>query len=209
MSLVFNLAMATCNGIIGEKPRIILHGNQGFESSHLLKLLAPDHQKNQVCETESFEFFPFLDLSTSRNIPLFKPNSEMSMLIEQSSQRGIEISAILVLISLTEIFSQGMHALIQKLSFNEFYGSNEADEKEWWSRVIVVFLFEKNDEINDSQVKKSIDENGGIRDIVQRVGERYFWISNQTTPEELTEMLNCKMPRVKRNLIVGESHTDW
>ena len=197
--------MATSNGFIEQKQKIIVHGNQSFESSQLLGIL-PNYQKRDTYETEKFEFLPFSDLNINRKFPLFKVNTKMGTLIMQSDQ-GVEVSAILVLISQTEIFSDGMHTLILKLPQDNFYGFDKASEKEWWSRVIVVFSFEKSEKENNNQVKKSIDGNGGIKDIIQRAGKRYFWVSNQTTSEELIGLLINKLTHLERNLVLGEPHS--
>ena len=199
--------MAASEADTEQKRRIIIHGNIGFESSQFLKLL-PKYEKTYSHEIkEEFEFFPSSDLNPNKKIQPSKPNSEMVMLIEQSAQ-GVEVSAILVLISQTEIFSDGMHKIIQKLPYDNFYGFDKSNEKEWWSHVIVVFLFEKDSSKNDNQVAMSIKNNRGIKDIVKKAGDRHFWISNQTKSEELIEKLTNSMLILNGKLAIGETHSE-
>ena len=170
--------------------RIIIHGNNGFKSSQLLEQINITPESNSL-ETENgrFEFFPFTDLNLFNKYLPIQPCTEMTKLIEQSEQ-GVDISAILVLISQTEIFSQGMHNLISKLPYkDDEFGYRFGNEKEWWSHVIIVFSFGEN-EGGDERVRESIAGNSGIREIVAKAGDRYMSVSNSTTTEEFTENLH-------------------
>ena len=164
--------------------RIIIHGNNGFKSSQLLEQINITPERYSL-ETENgrFEFFPFTDLNSFNKYLPIQPCTEMARLIEQSEQ-GVDISAILVLISQTEIFSQGMHNLISKIPHkDDKFGYRFGNEKEWWSHVIIVFSFGEN-EGGDERVRKSIVGNSGIREIVAKAGDRYMSVSNNTTTEE-------------------------
>ena len=166
--------------------RVITHGNNGFRSSQLLNKI-PASQGNEVYTTDEFVFLPFSDLDLNRRFPLFHPNPEMEVLVNQSEE-DVEVSAILVLISLTEVFSEGMHSLIIKIPHNQFYGFNETNVKQWWKRVIVVFSFGQYGG-DDKRVREMIAKNRGIKEIVEKAGNRHIHVSDNTTPGEFAHRL--------------------
>ena len=179
---------------------IFTHGNNGFKSAELLDQMGIPGGN---C-LEEFKFFPFSDLNNKGST--IQPNSELTSLIEETYQ-GVEVSAILVLISLTEIFSEGMSTMIQKLPHSKFYRYNQKNEKEWWKHVIIVFSFGEIEKGNNDHVVKSITENGGIKEIVKRSRNRYFWLSDKTEPTELVQKLRDVTKPMKENLILGGTHS--
>ena len=182
--------------------RIAIHGNNGFKSDHLLnQIQRPD--ENDDTEMEKFELLLFSDLNLNRTSSQVEPSEEVLGLIEQS-EHGLEVSAVLVLISLTEIFSEGMHKLILKLPYNKFYGFNQKNEKEWWKHVIVVFSFGDFEDKLESRVKEAISKNGGVKDIVKKAENRYICMSNITPLHELIEILEQKIRILERIFIVRE-----
>ena len=168
--------------------RVITHGNNGIKSSQLFNQLQVP-LNNDVYETASnkFHFFP-CDLDVNRRIPLFKPHDEMNIFNKESP--------ILVLISQTEIFSEGMHSLILRLPHNNFYGFNANNENEWWKRVVVVFWFGEY-EGGEEKIQQSIAGNGGIKDIVEKAGNRYIWASNNISIEQFEDLLHRKLEQPK------------
>ena len=178
---------------VKQKSRVITHGNNGFKSAQLLNRL--HHSQDDVFETEDVEFFPFSDQNVFKRLSPIQPNPELLKLIERS-EKDIDVSAILVLISQTEIFSEGMNNLIGKLSHNSFY-QKHLNEKDWWKHVIVVFSFGENVNGDEKAVKRSIAGNKGIKELVKKTGNRYIWMSNMTTAEEVNEMLQRKLKELK------------
>ena len=169
---------------------IPIHGNNGFKSNQLLDQLGINTKRPSLESGNGIkELLPFSDLNLFKMYSPVQPCTEMT--IEQSEQSAYpSISAILVLVSLTEIFSASMSKLISQLPNNEFYhGFNEGNDKKWWKHVIVVFSVEDN-EGGDDIVRKSIEGNSGIREIVQKAENRYISVSNSTTTEKFTEKLD-------------------
>ena len=186
------------------KFRIVIHGNNGFKSKDFWDQFKIP-QESDYYVLEEIAFFPFSDLNLNARGSASIPNSKILRLIEESYQ-GVEVSAILVLISLTEIFSEGMSTMIQKLPHSKFYGYNQRNEKEWWKHVIIVFSNGSIEEGKDSQVKKSIARNGAIKQIVKKAGNRYIWMSNSTEPEDLIQKLRDVIQPMKKELILGVTH---
>ena len=193
--------MATSDKKLTHPLRIITHGNNAFKSTELIIQMEIPEENN----LEEFEFFPFSDINLNNRSSAIIPNAEMIRLIEETYQ-GVEISAILVLISLTEIFSEGMSTMIQRLPHSKFYGYNQRNEKEWWKHVIIVFSMEEMKEGNDNQVMRSIEKNGGIKQIVKKAGNRYIWMSDSTEYGELVQKLRDVMHSMKEKLTLGGTH---
>ena len=180
--------------------QIITHGNNGFESSQILKQLGIRSEnytldiKISQDENVKMKFFPFSDLN------LFNQNIPIKPLIAHTPKE-VEASSILVLISLTEIFSEGMRKMILNLPSNEFYG--KTTKKEWWERVIIVFSFgECEGELE--KIQETITRNRGIREIVGKVRDRYIWMSDLTTPEELINKLHMSIEKIKGSPFVDK-----
>ena len=181
--------------------RIITHGNKAFKSIELINQMEIPGRN----PLEDFKFFPFSDINLyNRSSPCI-PNAEMIRLIEESYQ-GVEVSAILVLISLTEIFSEGMSTMIQKLPHSKLYGYNQRNEKEWWKHVIIAFSMGEMEERNDNQVMRSFEKNGGIKQTVKKAGNRYIWMSDSTEYGELVQKLRDAMHSMKEKLTLGGTH---
>ena len=197
--------MATC--VVEDREptyRITIHGNNGFKSAHLLDQISQNENNNN--EMKKFELLLFSDLNLNKSFSQVEPSEEMLELIEQS-EHDIEVSAVLVLISCTEIFSEGMHKLILKLPYNKFYGFNQKNEKEWWKHVIVVFSFGNIENELESRVKETISRNSGVKDIVKKSGKRYICMSNKTPLDELIEILEQKIQLLDGKLIVEHYST--
>ena len=198
--------MAECNESTKRKiSRIIVHGNNLSKSSSLFQKLKIPHEEN-VYQTENYEFFESSDLNN--RYPLFQPNSKMAKLIEESEQ-GIEVSAILLLITHSAAFSEGMYSLILKLQSHKFYGFHEKNQKNWWNHVIVVLTFGKDEEKHEEKMKSTMKSNKGFKEFIRKVEERCIYTSNSTSSEEFIQELQKNIKLLKGNLIIEQSHPIW
>ena len=175
--------------------QIFIHGNNDFKCSELLGKLCIFQPQNSF--DVRMKFFVFSDLN------LFQPYTP----IEPPSNHEVNVkdaSAILVLISQTAIFSDGMRRLIVNLPYNQFYGLNQTNEKVWWKRVIVVFSLGEN-EGGNKLIKQSISGNRSLKEIVDKAGGRYIWMSDNTRCEDFAADLHAKVTHLSKVLFVGYS----
>ena len=80
--------------------------------------------------------------------------------------------------------------------------------------ILSSYRFINDSSKNEERVRRSIDVNRGIREIVKLVEQRYICLSSSTTSTKFIEMLQVvvqkKMNILKESLkIGGQSHSIW
>ena len=80
------------------------------------------------------------------------------------------ISLFIILISQTEIFSRDMQDMITDIAQNQHFKS----EKYFWDHATILFSFKEKVSNYREEVKRSINGNVGIREVVEKAGGKVY-----------------------------------
>ena len=173
--------------------RILIHGNNAVKSSQLFKILQLSYPDNNCIEMEHarLEFYAYPDLSLFNRFQEPHIDANIIMLIGHagnSSNYESRISLFIILISQTE---RDMKDMITNIAQNEHF----KNEKYFWDHATIFFLFEEIVGNYHEEVERSINRNGGIKEVVKKAGKKYIWMSNSSTKDELGASIlsQCKM----------------
>ena len=166
--------------------KILIHGNNFVESSQLFERLQLSYPDNNCIEMEhaTLEFYAYPDLNLFNRFQEPQIDANIIRLIGNagnSSNLEPGISLFIILISHTEIFSRDMQDMITDIAQNKHFKS----EKYFWDHATVLFSFEEIVGNYREEVKRSINGNVGIKEVVEKAGKRHFWMSNSCTKDEL------------------------
>ncbi|KAI6659830.1 hypothetical protein LOD99_10584, partial [Oopsacas minuta] len=103
------------------------------------------------------------------------------------------------LISQEEIFSRDMKEMITDLPHNEHYRMDHKTDKYWWNHTSVLFSFGENSNNSRDEVLNSIKGNIGIKEVVNRAGDRYIWMSDTTSKEDIVNQIQTQCDNMKTN----------
>ena len=164
---------------------IRFHGNIDFPSTFLKqKLNIPgDVLLEEPLYKLNLQFHP--DLNVLHFDELRERNDNLDMQIERAIESmlalGEGVSAMVVLISLVDLFSTEMQSLI--LDLPNCYISEEESasqrDKDWWKYVFIVFKV--HDEVTAvKEIKSSLEHNPAIKSLANKAGNKCTWISQDT-----------------------------
>ena len=171
--------------------RILVYGNTFVKSSELFEKLQLSYPGNNCTDMAHarFEFYAYPDLDLFNRFQEPPIDSKIDNLILRTDC-GVGISLFIILISQTEVFSNEMKDMITEVPQNR----ESINEKYFWDHAIILFSFEDKIRNNHNEVMNSIEGNEGIREVVERVGNRYIWMSDSSTKEEIQKAIlsQCK-----------------
>ena len=156
---------------------IAFHGNNDFSSKKMQELLG--HGPTQY----SKYIFHFL---YTEDLNLFHQYDNLDF---DNSLTKLEESRFVILIGLEVIFSSSMLSLIYSIPGR--YGLDPSRENFFWHKAVVVFYVGGHQD-HDQVIQQTIDNNSGIREVVERVGGRYTYVPQFTRQQFLlrfTEIL--------------------
>ena len=175
--------------------RILIHGNNAVKSSQLFERLQLSYPDNNCIEMEHtrLEFYAYPDLNLFNRFQEPQIDANIISLIGHagnSSDYESGISLFIILISQTEIFSRDMKRMITDIAQNKHFKS----EKYFWDHATILFSFEDIVGNYPQEVERSINGNVGIKEVVEKAGNRYIWMSNSCTNDELgaSILFQCK-----------------
>ena len=165
-----------------ERYRILVIGNNAAESSQLFDKLELSYPGNNCIETEqtSLEFYAYPDLNLFNRFQEPQIDDSIRQLIGDTTDGG-GVSLFLILISQTEIFSNAMKEMLMQIP----QSTNFKSEEYFWDHAAILFSFEDNATNFRERMSNSINGNAGIRKVVNKAGERYSWMSNFDSREEI------------------------
>ena len=178
--------------------RILIHGNNAVKSSELFEKLQLSYPDNNCIEMEQarLEFYAYPDLNLFNRFQEPQIDAKIISLIGHagnSSNYESGISLFIILISQTEIFSRDMKRMITDIAQNKHFKS----EKYFGDHATVLFSFEDFVGNYREEVERSINRNVGIKEVVEKVGKGYFWMSNSCTKDELGASIISQCKNVK------------
>ena len=154
---------------------VAFHGNNDFSSEKMKTLLrdVPTPYSNR------FHFLYTKDLN------LFHQYDNLDF---DNSLTKLEESRFVILIGLEVIFSSSMLSLIYSIPGR--YGLDPSRENFFWHRAVVVFYVGDHQD-HDQVIQLAINNNSGIREVVERVGGRYTHVpqSEEDFFDKLDEIL--------------------
>ena len=174
--------------------RILVYGNNFVKSSELFEKLQLSYPGNNCTGMAHarFEFYAYPDLDLFNRFQEPPIDSKIDNLILRTD--GVGISLFIILISQTEVFSNEMKDMITEVPQN----SQSINEKYFWDHAIVLFSFEDKIRNNHNEVMSSIEGNKGIREVVGRAGNRYIWMSDSSTKEEIQKAILSQCEKIER-----------
>ena len=168
--------------------RIVCYGNNAFKNESFLPGL--------------FEISENVYLYRATDLDLFHQFEHVTS-PELLSVVGEGVSVFIVLISLSEIFSQSMADLIKRIP--SFLGLEARNEEYFWKRALIVFDAEGRD--NPARaIQESIHGNSGIRNIIETAGNRYTYVTlsmDESLPRLLTKCHEIKQANNHTEFIGG------
>ena len=183
--------------------RILIHGNNAVKSSHLFERLQLSYPDKNCIEMEQarLEFYAYPDLNLLNRSQEPQIDANIIRLIGyagNSSDCESGISLFIVLISHKEIFSRDMKRMITEIAQNKHFES----ERYFWDHATILFAFEEIVCNYPQEVERSINRNVGIKELVEKAGKGYFWMSNSCTKDELgaSIIFQCKNVKCKSRL---------
>ena len=183
--------------------RILVYGNNFVKSSELFEKLQLSYPGNNCTEMAHarFEFYAYPDLNLFNRFQEPPIDSKIDNLILRTE--GVGISLFIILISQTEVFSSEMKDMITEVPQNR----ESINEKYFWDHAIVLFSFEDKIRNNHNEVMTSIKGNEGIREVVGRAGNRYIWMSDSSTKEEIQEaiLFQCRKLEIRHSPLVQDN----
>ena len=176
---------------LGDRYIILVHGNSAAKSSKLFEILQLSNPNNQCTQTVQgrLEFYAYPDLDLFNQFREPQIDDTIKKLISDSRR----ISLFIIMISQTEIFSNNMKEMITDLPKSGQFSSEEY----FWNHATILFSFEDKIVNNHKEVLKSIKGNVAIREVVEKAGKRYIWMSNSTTNDELQDNILSQCRKVE------------
>ena len=178
---------------MGERYRILVIGNNAAKSSQLFDKLELSYPGNNCIETEQarLEFYAYPDLNLFNRFQEPQIDASIRQLIGDTTDGG-GVSLFLILISQTEIFSNAMKEMLMEIP----QSTNFKSERYFWDHAAILFSFEDNATNYQQEMSNSINRNSGIRKVVNRAGERYSWMSNSDSREEILGRIQNENTRI-------------
>ena len=164
--------------------RILVLGNNAVESSQLfekLQLSYPGNNSTQIKDAR-LEFYAYPDLNLFTRFHEPQIDGTIYKLIGDTTNRGV--SLFIILISQSEVFSNDMKEMITEFPKDRQFKS----EKYFWDHAVVLFWFEEK-RINYQEEMSKYIKSEGIREVVEKAGKRYSWLSISDTKEEIKDRI--------------------
>ena len=174
--------------------RIVCYGNNAFKNESFLPGLFEISENVYLCRAPDLDLFHQFEHVTS---------PELLSVVGDAEHIGKGVSVFIVLISLSEIFSQSMVDLIKRIP--SFLGLEARNEKYFWKRALIVFDAEGRDN-PDRAIQESIHGNSGIRNIIETAGNRYTYVTlsmDESLPRLLTKCHEIKQANNHTEFIGG------
>ena len=181
---------------------IRFHGNNDFPSQFLKQKLAIPGDKllEEPLYKLNLLFHP--DLNVSHIDELREQGILLEKAIESMVALGEGVSAMVVLINLQGLFSSEMQSLILDLPNCYISEDERADQRviqDWWKYVFIVFkVYDETTALQE--IEESLKHNPAIKDLVNKAGNKWTWIS-QNTP-----MSVCRERLIETCLSVRKDH---
>ena len=178
--------------------RILIHGNNAVKSTELFERLQLSYPDNNCIEMEQarLEFYAYPDLNLFNRFKEPQIDANIISLIGHAGNSPhceSGISLFIILISQTEIFSRDMQDMITNIAQNKHFKS----EKYFWDHATILFAFEEIVGNYREEVERSINGNVGIKEVMEKAGKRYFWMSSSCTKDELGASIISQCKNVK------------
>ena len=181
---------------------IRFHGNNDFPSQFLKQKLAipGDVLLEEPLYKLNLQFHP--DLNVSHMDEVREQGIQLEKAIESMVALGEGVSAMVVLISLEQLFSNEMQSLILELP-NCYIPEDERLYQrviqDWWKYVFIVFKVHDATTVH-REIYQSLKYNPAIKDLLKKAGNKWTWIS-QNTP-----MSVCRERLIETCLSVRKDH---
>ena len=186
--------------------RIVVYGNTQFQGSRLRDILdIPEHDNLYENYDIRFSLYFCPDHNIARASQVVVLQQELLDIIGHTSQPGIGISVIVILITLTDLYSTDLQIILNRLPSQ--YALDATNEKYFWNRVIIVFRMNMSE--HRRIIDDAIERNRGIRILLIRAGWRYTYTSPHVPKHEFNQRFISLCQRVKnennfRQVIGGE-----
>ena len=184
---------------------VYINGNNGFRGNELKQLFGEDEyedsfEKNLLKQDVEYHFNP--DLNIFKKHEKRDLDDDIANALDKLSGISKGISAMVLLISLEEVFNQAMLKLI--LNLPKTYNLGEGFKKDFWDYACIMF---KVPDDSEECVKKNITRNKLLQEINLKVKSRYSWVTKKTSPEECSRRLTDLVRKVKLDA-EGKTYTD-
>ena len=184
---------------------VYILGNNAFKGNELKVLFGESEEtkcfgRRLLKYDVEYHFIP--DLNLFRKFE--KKDLEEYTIDALNKLSGISkgISAMVLLISLEELFNENMYNLI--LNLPKTYNLGKEQKKDFWNYACIVFKLPADSE---ECVKRNIENNTLLRKLSIKINYKYTWVTNRTSPEECSRKLTDLARRVKQDT-EGKSYTD-
>ena len=184
---------------------VYINGNNGFRGNELKQLFREDEytenfERNLLKQDVEYHFNPDLNLFKKherRNL-----EEDISNALEKLSGITKGISAMVLLISLEEVFNKEIYNLI--LNLPETYNLGKEFKNDFWDYACILF---KTPDDSEECVKRNVAHNVLLKALDLKVKSRYGWVTKRTSPEECSKRVTDLVRKVKLDS-EGKTYTD-
>ena len=187
------------------KLKVYINGNNGFQGDELKELLkenilSDNFEKKLLKYDVEYHFNP--DLNLFKRLEKKTLGEKITNALDKLSGISKGISAMVLLISLEEVFNENMYNLI--LNLPKTYNLGEEFKKDFWDYACIVFYAPVD---KKECITSNIAHNRLLKMIDAKVTSRYTWVTCRTSAEECSTRLTNLIKRVKQDT-EGKSYTD-
>ena len=186
---------------------VYINGNNGFRGNELKQMLEEDpddknvyFQKKLLRYDLDYHFNPDLNLFRKFETKLLDKGIVDALYNLRGISTGIE--TMVLLISIEEMFNREIYNLIINLPNTSMLG--EEFRSNFWDYGCILFKV-ANDKENF--VKKNVEKNKMLKEIVAKVNYRYGWVTSETTEDECSKRILELVKKVKFES-EGKAYTD-
>ena len=187
------------------KLNVYINGNTIFQGKELKKIFKEDpriksFEKNSLKYDVEYHFNP--DLNIFKKFEIKDLEDDIVSALDKLSGITKGISAMVLLISLQEVFNNEIYNLI--LNLPKTYNLGEDFRKDFWNYACIVY---KVPDDSEEIVKHNIENNRLLKDLNRKVNFRYTWVTKKTLPDDCSRRLTDLVRKVKVET-EGKSYTD-
>ena len=184
---------------------VYIHGNNAFKGDELKVLFGESEEtkcfgRKLLKYDVEYHFNP--DLNLFRKFEKKDLGENIIDALNKLSGISKGISAMVLLISLEEVFNEEISNLI--LNLPKTYNLGKEQKKDFWDYACIVFKLPADSE---EGVKRNIEKNSLLRKLCIKINFKYTWVTNGTSPDECSERMTNLIRRVKQDT-EGKSYTD-
>ena len=150
--------------------RMMIHGNSHFKAESMKQFL--DINDNNIIRKQKYD----VECLFSHDIEPFRDgelelNEEIKAAAKKLQEIGKGISVMVILISLTDAFTDGIYELICSLPTRySLEGGNK-----FWDYTLIIFKVKEQQHF-EREIKNNC-ENEGVRNILRKAGKRHTWVA--------------------------------